>query len=78
MDWFFQTTMQCWNEDATTYLTGNPNYQNVALINTMEDLIVDTVGALLVSVVGYFYLSKGKPFMEAKKIREPDETSKKE
>jgi len=77
MDWFFQTTMQCWNEDATTYLTGNPAYQNVALIDTMEDLIVDTIGALSVSVVGYFYLSKGKPFMEAKKIKGSDEMSEK-
>lgn len=70
LDWLFGTTMQCWDEDATLYLTGNPAYQDVAIIDTMEDLIVDTIGALIVSVVGYFYLSRGRPFMEAKKIRE--------
>ncbi len=69
LDWLFGTTMQCWDEDATLYLTGNPAYQDVAIIDTMEDLIVDTIGALIVSVVGYFYLSRGKPFMTAKRIR---------
>lgn len=69
MDWFFETTMQCWNEDAAMYLTGNPAYQSTAIIDTMEDLMVDTLGALVVSVIGYFYLSHSKPFMEIKKIK---------
>lgn len=78
MDWIFGTTMQCWNEDPAAYLTGNPAYQDAAIIDTMEDLMVDTFGALIVSVVGYFYLSRGKPFMETKRIREcpiPDSES---
>ncbi|MDL2261452.1 hypothetical protein LJC08_04385 [Methanimicrococcus sp. OttesenSCG-928-J09] len=74
MDWLFETTMQCWNEDAAAYLTGNPAYQDAAIIDTMEDLIVDTIGALIVSFVGYFYLVRGKPFMETKRIRGCSET----
>lgn len=70
MDWLFGTTMQCWNEDPAAYLTGNPAYQGAAIIDTMEDLMVDTIGALIVSAVGYFYLSRGKSFMDAKKIKE--------
>ncbi|WNY22748.1 hypothetical protein MmiHf6_00330 [Methanimicrococcus hongohii] len=68
MDWIFGTTMQCWDEDAASYLTGNPAYQSAAIIDTMEDLMVDAIGALIVSVVGYFYLSNGRPFMRAKKM----------
>lgn len=70
LDWLFGTTMQCWNEDAAAYLTGNSAYQSAEIIDTMEDLMVDTIGALIVSVVGYFYLSKGKPFMTATRIGE--------
>jgi len=67
MDWIFKTTMQCWNEDPSSFITGR-DYQGAAIIDTMEDLIVDTVGALVVSVIGYFYLVRGKTFMAAKKI----------
>lgn len=74
LDWLFGTTMQCWNENAASYLTGNPAYQDAAIIDTMEDLIVDTIGALIVSFVGYFYLSRGKPFMETRRIKECPET----
>lgn len=35
------------------------NMQKSGLIDTMRDLIVDSVGALLVSLIGYFYI-KGK------------------
>jgi hypothetical protein len=67
-DWILGTTMQCWNDDPSRYFTGH-DYQGVAIIDTMEDMIVSTIGALVVSVVGYFYLSRGKSFMAAKKIR---------
>ncbi len=34
------------------------NMQRSGLLDTMKDLIVDTVGALITSVCGYFYLKK--------------------
>ncbi|WNY26627.1 hypothetical protein [Methanolapillus ohkumae] len=67
-DWFLATTMQCWDQDPSLYITGRI-YQGAGLIDTMEDLIVDTLGALFVSTVGYFYLSRGKPFMRGKRLR---------
>jgi len=72
MDWIFKTTMQCWNDDPSLYFTGN-DYQGAAIIDSMEDMIVSTLGAIVVSVIGYFYLSRGKSFMEAKKLQKPCE-----
>ncbi|MCL2142307.1 MAG: hypothetical protein FWH46_05470 [Methanimicrococcus sp.] len=66
-DCIFGTTMQCWNDDPTQYFTGLPE-QGAGLIDTMEDLIVATIGAFIVSVVGYSYLKKGKSFMESKRL----------
>lgn len=34
------------------------NMQKSGLIDTMWDLIVDTIGALVVSIIGYFYINK--------------------
>jgi len=68
-DWLFGTSTQCWHHDPASYLTGNPAYQSAEIIDTMQDLMVSTIGALVVSVIGYYYLSRGKPFMEAKKIK---------
>ena len=70
MDWIFKTTMQCWNEDPSLYFTGN-DYQGTAIIDSMEDMIVSTLGALVVSIIGFFYLSHGKSFMEAKRLNKP-------
>jgi len=72
MDWIFGTTMQCWNDDPSLYFTGN-DYQGAAIIDSMEDMIVSTLGAIVVSIIGFFYLSHGKSFMEAKKIQKPRE-----
>ena len=36
------------------------NMQKSGLIDTMWDLIMDALGALLVSIIGYFYM-KGRP-----------------
>ncbi|MDR0767284.1 MAG: hypothetical protein LBE57_02380 [Methanosarcinales archaeon] len=79
-DWLFGTAMQCWDQDPASFLTGNP-IQGAAIIDTMEDLMVSTIGALIVSVTGYFYLSRGKPFMSVKRIRtngEKDDSGSKE
>jgi hypothetical protein len=70
MDWIFKTTMQCWNDDPSLYFTGN-DYQGAAIIDSMEDMIVSTLGAIVVSVIGFFYLSHGKSFMETKKLQKP-------
>ncbi|MCL2549666.1 MAG: hypothetical protein FWE78_01825 [Methanimicrococcus sp.] len=78
MDWLFGTTMQCWNDDPAAYLTGNPAYQSAEIIDTMQDLMVSTAGALAVSIVGYYYLSRGKPFMETKKIKKIPKPAEKE
>ena len=81
MDWLFGTSTQCWHHDPAMYLTGNPAYQHAELIDTMQDLMVSTIGALVVSVIGYYYLSRGKPFMEAKKLKKspkPKEEDKSE
>lgn len=39
------------------------NMQKSGLRDTMWDLIVDSTGALLTSVVGYFYIKTGKGFL---------------
>ena len=36
------------------------NMQSSGLVDTMWDLIVDTIGAGVISLLGYFYLKKGK------------------
>ncbi|WNY25288.1 hypothetical protein [Methanolapillus millepedarum] len=74
-DWILATTMQCWDQDPSLYLTGRI-YQGAGLIDTMEDLIVDAIGAFFVSAVGYFYLVRGKPFMEGKRLRKSEQRKK--
>jgi len=39
------------------------NMQKSGLIDTMWDIIVDCLGALFASVLGYFYVKKGKSFL---------------
>ncbi|MCL2862975.1 MAG: hypothetical protein FWE54_02645 [Methanimicrococcus sp.] len=77
MDWLLGTNMQCWKDDPAMYLTGNPDYQSAEIIDTMQDLMVSTIGAFVVSVTGYYYLARGKPFMETKKIIKPPKSEKK-
>jgi hypothetical protein len=36
------------------------NMQKSGLVDTMTDLIIDSIGALIVSVAGFFYIKKGK------------------
>ena len=35
------------------------NMQKSGLVDTMWDLVVDTIGALVISLLGYFYLKRG-------------------
>lgn len=39
------------------------NMQNSGLVDTMGDLIVDSLGAAVIAVLGYFFIRKGKSFM---------------
>ena len=54
-------------ESITEYLLNNigqifgMNMQETGLIDTMWDLIVDSIGALFASSVGYWYLKSGSP-----------------
>jgi len=42
------------------------NMQKSGLVDTMTDLIVDAAGALVVSLVGYFYMKRGvRSFVES-------------
>jgi uncharacterized membrane protein len=58
-DVVFGTTNQKWDLPATAVLLGKP-YQGSGLRDTMSDLIVDTVGALITSVITYFLYKNRK------------------
>ncbi len=45
------------------------NMQKSGLVDTMGDLIVDAIGALFASVIGYFYLRKEEGFFIGRIIR---------
>ncbi|MDR1287141.1 MAG: hypothetical protein LBK08_05995 [Treponema sp.] len=53
IDVFLDLNMQQYNLPDGTVLTGH-----LALVDTMKDLIVDVLGALLISVIGYAVLKK--------------------
>jgi hypothetical protein len=59
MDAFWGTAMQSWDLPSTTLEIGKP-YQGSGLRDTMSDLIVDSIGALLTSVVCYFLYKNEK------------------
>ncbi len=64
MDAFFGTNMQKFALDDGTPLVGQ-----AALQDTMKDMIVDTLGALIMSVVGYISLKYKKGWVEKLMIR---------
>lgn len=39
------------------------NMQKSGLVDTMWDLIVDSIGALIIAILGYIYLKSGKSFL---------------
>ena len=40
----------------TTETTINGGYLDIGIIDTMKDLIVNFVGAMIFSIIGYFYI----------------------
>jgi hypothetical protein len=53
MDIVLGTDMQKWSLPTTVRILGKP-YQGSGLRDTMSDLIVDSLGALITSVICYF------------------------
>ncbi len=51
------------------------NMQKSGLVDTMEDLIVATIGALIVGVLGYLYLKHGKNNMVGRMIEKQEKIS---
>ena len=64
MDAVFGTNMQKFTLDDGTLLVGH-----AALSDTMKDIIVDAIGALVMSVVGYISLKYKKGWVEKLMIR---------
>jgi len=62
LDVFFGTTMQSWDLPHDATLIGRP-YQGSGLRDTMSDLIVNSLGALLTSVICYFLYKREKKKM---------------
>ena len=54
------------SEDVLSLLVGRD-----ALVDTMEDLIIDTVGAVSASLIGYVSLKLNKGWIEAFKVVTP-------
>jgi len=59
MDVFFGTTMQSWDLPDTMAMMGRP-FQGSGLRDTMTDLIVNSVGAFVTSVICYFLYKREK------------------
>jgi hypothetical protein len=59
LDVFFETTLQSWDLPETEILMG-ASYQGSGLRDTMSDLIVNSMGALLTSFICYFLYKKEK------------------
>ncbi|HNQ64481.1 MAG TPA: hypothetical protein PLF58_03135 [Smithella sp.] len=59
LDVFFGTTMQSWDLPHDTTLIGR-SFQGSGLRDTMSDLIVNSLGALLTSVICYFLYKREK------------------
>ncbi|MFA5484800.1 MAG: hypothetical protein WC260_00910 [Candidatus Pacearchaeota archaeon] len=59
------------NMQKARYLCPNQGYcdSRIGVIDSMVDLILDTLGALMASIAGYFYLRKGEVFLFNKLIK---------
>ena len=71
MDALFGTNMQKFMQEGGTMLVGQS-----ALADTMKDIIVDAVGALVVSVVGYISLCREKIFVTRLLVRKKKKEAK--
>ncbi|MGM0438836.1 MAG: hypothetical protein ACQEP3_00150 [Patescibacteria group bacterium] len=70
MDHFFQMNMQ--NAENLELIYGYFDTR-LGVIDTMHDLILDSLGALVASVVGYIYLKKGEFFLFDKLIKKVED-----
>lgn len=59
MDVIFVTDLQSWNLPDTTIELGR-SFQGIGLRDTMSDIIFDTIGALIVSVICFFLYKTDK------------------
>lgn len=66
IDWALGTNMQRWATAVPPHHLGRL-VQGAGLLDTMKDLVVDTLGAVIVSVIGYLYLKSGRSFMSVKR-----------
>ena len=71
VDALFGTNMQKFMQEGGTMLVGQS-----ALADTMKDIIVDAVGALVVSVVGYISLCREKIFVSRLLVRKKKKDAK--
>lgn len=62
--------MQKFIEPDGTVLVGH-----AALVDTMEDIIIDAIGALAASVIGYFSLKKRKDWLVPKLLEQAEENA---
>lgn len=73
MDMFFGTANQKWDLPADAVLLGKP-YQGSGLRDTMSDLIVDSIGALITSTICYgLYKNEKKKTLETLQQMLPEE-----
>ena len=67
--------------DGTQTALGLGGYLDIGLMDTMEDLFVNFIGAFVFSVIGYFYVrSRGqgrfaRRFIPIIRSEDPDETA---
>jgi hypothetical protein len=68
MDYFLNTNMQKYALENGELLVGK-----AALADTMKDLIVDAIGAFVMSVIGYISLKHNKGWLERLQVKFIDE-----
>ena len=64
VDYFFNTNMQTYALE-----NGDPLIGQAALLDTMKDLIVDAIGAFVMSVVGYISIKYNKGWLDRFQMR---------
>ena len=61
------TKTQITTQDGTTYVISD-GYLDIGLIDTMEDLTVNFIGALIYCVIGFFYVKDRDKYSIASKF----------
>jgi len=67
------------NTQKARYLCPSDGFcdSRIGVIDTMRDLILDSIGALIISIFGYFYLTKKKGFLIGNIIKSFEKENKK-